>query len=209
MEQDKDDKDGKQDKKKLSFTKRLCAYIIDIFVVSLLASLIVSPFIDVESINKLNKNMTEVTDAYLEQEINEATFLFESESINYQIARQSGMLTFVTIIIKMLYFIVYQLYNKGQTLGKSMFKIKVESMDEVLTTNQMILRTFIIDGILYSILGFALMIFASQSTYFYGMLVFEVIQYIIIVICFVMMMFKKDGRGLHDIVSRTRVVEVN
>lgn len=208
MEQDKDDKDGKQKDKKASFRKRLCAYLIDIFVVSLLASLIVVPFIDAESVEKLNKNMTDVTEAYLNNEINEMTYLSESESINYQLAKLTGTLTFATIIIKMLYFIVFQLYNKGQTLGKSMFGICVKSNDEVLTTNQMILRTFIVDSIFYSIIGFALMVFASSSAYFYGNLLFESVQSIIMVICACMVAFRKDKRGLHDIVSRTSVVEI-
>lgn len=208
MEQDKDDKDGKQKDKKASFRKRLCAYLIDIFVVSLLASLIVVPFIDAESVEKLEKNMTDVTEAYLNNEINEMTYLSESESINYQLAKLTGTLTFATIIIKMLYFIVFQLYNKGQTLGKSMFGICVKSNDEVLTTNQMILRTFIVDSIFYSIIGFALMVFASSSAYFYGNLLFESVQSIIMVICACMVAFRKDKRGLHDMVSRTSVVEI-
>lgn len=208
MEQDKDDKDGKQKDKKASFRKRLCAYLIDIFVVSLLASLIVVPFIDAKSVEKLDKNMVDVTEAYLNNEINEMTYLSESESINYQLAKLTGTLTFATIIIKMLYFIVFQLYNKGQTLGKSMFGICVKSDDEVLTTNQMILRTFIVDSIFYSIIGFALMVFASSSAYFYGNLLFESVQSIIMVICACMVAFRKDKRGLHDIVSRTSVVEI-
>ena len=182
--------------------------LIDIFLVSLVTTLLVFPFVDSKSVTKLKDNMNQITEDYVNGEINEKTFLAESESINYQLAKQTGASTFAIIIIKMLYFIVFQLYNKGQTLGKSMFKIKVVSTDGELSTNQMILRTFMIDSILYSILGFALMIFASQSTYFYGMLVFEIIQYIFMIICAVMMMFTKDGRGLHDLVSRTKVVEV-
>ena len=57
MEQDKDDKDGKQIDKKASFRKRICAYFIDILIVSFLASLIALPFIDAKSIDKMNKNM--------------------------------------------------------------------------------------------------------------------------------------------------------
>ena len=209
MEQDKDDKDGKQKDKKASFRKRICAYFIDILIVSFLASLIALPFIDAKSIDKLDKNMIEVTEDYLNNKIDEITFLSESGSINYQLAKLTGTLTFATIIIKMLYFIVFQLYNKGQTLGKSMFGIRVQSNDDELTTNQMILRTFIIDSIFYSVIGFALMIFASSSAYFYGNMLFESIQSIVMIICACMVMFRKDKRGLHDIVSRTSVVEIN
>ena len=53
------------------------------------------------------------------------------------------------------------------------------------------------------------MIFASQSAYFYGMLLFESVQYIIVLICVCMMLFSKGKRGLNDIVSRTSVVEIN
>lgn len=202
---------GKDEKlEKASFFQRLCAYAIDVVLVSLIASLVAMPFLDTVSISKLEDSMAETAEVYLSGEIDEATYLAESAAISYQSGKKYGALTIITILIEILYFIVYQVYNKGQTLGKKLFKIKVESTnDEEVSMNQMIYRTLIIDSILYSFVNLAFVVFAGQNTYFYGMLVFELIQYAVTIICGLMVMFSKSGRGLHDIVSHTRVVRLD
>ena len=201
---------AKEDKfSKALFVQRLCAFIIDVILVSFGASFLAMPFVDVDSIEKLNTEMNSVTESYINAEIDEKTYLTESSSITYQLARKNGLLTFITIFIELLYFVVYQLYNNGQTLGKKLLKIKVASLDEELNVNQMIYRSLIINSILYGFINFAFTIFAGQNTYFYGMLVIEVIQYIFVLISCVMVMFSKSGRGLHDLMSKTRVVRIN
>ena len=196
--------------KKALFVQRLCAFLIDVLLVSFGASFLAMPFVDADSIEKLNVEMNSVTESYLNAEIDEKTYLTESSSITYQLAKKNGLLTFITIFIEILYFVVYQLYNSGQTLGKKLLKIKVVSLDEEdLNVNQMIFRTLIINSILYGFINFAFTIFASQNTYFYGMLVVEVIQYIFVFISCVMIMFGKSGKGLHDLMSQTRVVRIN
>lgn len=202
---DKDESD-----KKALFIQRFLAFIIDIVLVAFGASFLAIPFIDVSSIEKLNIEMNTVINSYMGSEIDEKTFLAESSSINYQLSRKSGTLTFITIFIEILYFIVYQLYNNGQTLGKKLLKIKVVSSNgEELNMNQMIFRTLIINSILYGFIDFAFTIFAGQNTYFYGMLVVELIQYLVFFISGLMIMFSKSGKGLHDLVSYTKVVKVN
>lgn len=200
------------EKNKLSekslFLQRFLAFIVDTLFVVLISSLIAFPFVDNASIEKLNMEMQEVSENYINSEIDINTYLAEYSSVVYQLSRKNGVVSFVTIFIEILYFIVYQLYNKGQTLGKKLLKIRVESVDDgELTMNQMIFRVIIINSILYGFVSFALSIFASQSTYFYGILIFELIQYLVLLISGLMIMFGK--RGLHDLVSHTKVVRIN
>lgn len=200
------------EKNKLSekslFLQRFLAFIVDTLFVVLISSLIAFPFVDNASVEKLNMEMQEVSENYINSEIDINTYLAEYSSVVYQLSRKNGVVSFITIFIEILYFIVYQLYNKGQTLGKKMLKIRVESVDDgELTMNQMIFRVIIINSILYGFVSFALSIFASQSTYFYGILIFELIQYLVLLISGLMIMFGK--RGLHDLVSHTKVVRIN
>lgn len=200
------------EKNKLSekslFLQRFLAFIVDTLFVVLISSLIAFPFVDNASIEKLNMEMQEVSENYINSEIDINTYLAEYSSVVYQLSRKNGVVSFITIFIEILYFIVYQLYNKGQTLGKKLLKIRVESVDDgELTMNQMIFRVIIINSILYGFVSFALSIFASQSTYFYGILIFELIQYLVLLISGLMIMFGK--RGLHDLVSHTKVVRIN
>lgn len=200
------------EKNKLSekslFLQRFLAFIVDTLFVVLISSLIAFPFVDNASIEKLNMEMQEVSENYINSEIDINTYFAEYSSVVYQLSRKNGVVSFITIFIEILYFIVYQLYNKGQTLGKKLLKIRVESVDDgELTMNQMIFRVIIINSILYGFVSFALSIFASQSTYFYGILIFELIQYLVLLISGLMIMFGK--RGLHDLVSHTKVVRIN
>ena len=202
---DKDESD-----KKALFIQRVCAFIIDAILVAFVASFIAYPFADLKSIDKLDKEMTNIMESYVNDEINEKTYLTECASISYQLARKNGTLNFITLFIEILYFVVFQLYNKGQTFGKKLLNIKVVSFDEQeLSMNQLIYRSLIINSILYGFILFAFTIFANQYTYFYGMLVVEVIQYLIILISGSMVMFGKSGRGIHDLVSCTKVVRLN
>lgn len=200
------------EKNKLSekslFLQRFLAFIVDTLFVVLISSLIAFPFVDNASVEKLNMEMQEVSENYINSEIDINTYFAEYSSVVYQLSRKNGVVSFITIFIEILYFIVYQLYNKGQTLGKKLLKIRVESVDDgELTMNQMIFRVIIINSILYGFVSFALSIFASQSTYFYGILIFELIQYLVLLISGLMIMFGK--RGLHDLVSHTKVVRIN
>ena len=99
--------------------------------------------------------------------------------LTYTIARKNGFVSLITIVINILYFVVFQLYNKGQTIGKELMKIKVISDTDELTMNQMIFRSFIANSILLDIITFMFMLSNSRMTYFTGIAIFGTIQYTI------------------------------
>ena len=66
-ESEKSDKDDKLDK--VLFIQRLIAFIIDIFLVSMIVSLIAYPFVDSKSITKLQDGMMDVSEKYMNLEI--------------------------------------------------------------------------------------------------------------------------------------------
>ena len=88
-------------------------------------------------------------------------------------------------------------------------KIKVVAIDGKMNMNQLVLRTLIINSILTDMVIFGFTIFASQYIYFYCTLIFELIQYIVIFGSVIMIILDKNGRGLHDLISRTQVIKQN
>jgi len=209
-EQKKESKPKKSNKietvEKAFFIQRLAAFILDVFIVSMVASLISYPFLDLDSINKLNESSTQVVEDYMTQKISINEYTSDSISISYEMARKQGVLSLITIFLNILYFVVFQVKNNGQTIGKKLLRIKVSSQDGNLGMNQMIFRSLIINSILVYMISFGILLFTSATIYFYGAGILSMIQFAIIAISGFMVMFSKKSQGIHDMVAHTDVV---
>ena len=199
-------KEKKEEAEKALFIQRLCAYLIDIVIISFIAGLIAVPFIDAEQYNKYSKDLKEMTQKFTTNEMNSEEYLIQSETLTYNISRLSGSTTFITVVLGVLYFIVFQVYNAGKTIGKKITGIKVISEDGDLTINQMIFRSFIANSILLNIINIVLLITMNKSGYIYTYGGFELVQYIITIVSLFMVMFSKDGKAIHDRLVHTKVI---
>ncbi len=200
-------KEKVESEEKALFFQRVVAYLIDAIIISLIVSIISFPFVDSKSAEKINNSTQEIVNKYIEGKINLETYATEAVSLSYQSARVNGAVSLITIIIEVCYFIIYQLYNKGQTIGKKLMKIRVVSENETLSMNQMIFRSLIINSILVEMISFGFMLSSSKYIYFYGAGLFEAIGYVIIFITILMVMFSKSGKGIHDYLAHTRVIK--
>lgn len=200
-------KKDSSDFEKALFIQRFVAFILDIMIVSVVATFLSYPFLDLDSIQKLDNSSTQVMEDYISKKIDEKEYISESVSLSYEMARKRGVVSLFTIFLNILYFVVFQIKSNGQTLGKQLMKIKVISKDKKdLSMNQMIFRSLIINSILVDMVGFAILIFANQTTYFYGVGFLGMIQSILIVISGLMVMFSERRQGIHDFIAHTDVV---
>lgn len=200
----------KEEKENALFFQRVAAFILDIMIVSTVVSLFSFPFLDGESIEKLNASSVEISEQFVGGKIDAKTYMTESVNISYEMAKKNGTVTIITIFLNILYFVIFQFYRNGQTLGKKILRIQVVSTQEdELTMNQMIFRSLIINFILVDMITFGFVIFANKTTYFYGVGIMEMIQYLVIVISAGMVMFSKKSQGIHDLIAHTKVVRTD
>ena len=95
--------------KKGSFIKRICAYAIDYLLVVIIVSLLATPFTDVKKTEKNEQEAAEIIEKYQNNEITADEYIQRYSSVYYNISRNTGVITFITIIIDVLYFVVFQL----------------------------------------------------------------------------------------------------
>ena len=143
-----------ENKENTYFTKRVFAYLIDILLVSFIASILSTPFLDAKRVENLSNQATKIVDQFQKNEISTEEYVIQYGNISYSIAREQGIVSIFVILLTILYFVVYQIYSKGQTLGKKLMKIRVESETDELTINQMIFRSFMINSLLLYIIDF-------------------------------------------------------
>lgn len=205
----KEEKGNKNELRKAAFIERFAAVFIDILLIGFLAALITTPFMKGNSnYEKLIKEQEQVMKDYTDKKIDTNTYFNKVSDVSYDISKESGLLTIVSIFLYSGYFIVFQTLNKGQTLGKKLFKIRVvKENDENLSMNEMMFRSLIINSILIDIIVLCFVLFASKNGYMYGTMVFEGINYLFLIISAFMIIFRKDKRGLHDLIIKTKVIK--
>lgn len=189
------------------FNKRFFAYIIDIFIVLVIASLI-TMFIPIsEKTQDYYKELQTTQKKMYDKEIDVKEYTDIVLEDNYNISKGTVLISLTSIIIYILYFVVYQVYNNGQTVGKKLMKIKVKSItDESLSINTMLFRALIIYGIATNIINLILILLLKKELYLSISNTISIIQSLIVIISVFMILFSKQKRGIHDIITKTEVV---
>ncbi len=189
------------------FNKRFFAYVIDIFIVLVIANLI-TMFIPIsEKTQDYYKELQTTQKKMYDKEIDVKEYTDIVLEDNYNISKGTVLISLTSIIIYILYFVVYQVYNNGQTVGKKLMKIKVKSItDEPLSINTMLFRALIIYGIAANIINLILILLLKKELYLSISNTISIIQSLIVIISVFMILFSKQKRGIHDIITKTEVV---
>lgn len=189
------------------FNKRFFAYVIDIFIVLVIANLI-TMFIPIsEKTQDYYKELQTTQKKMYDKEIDVKEYTNIVLEDNYNISKGTVLISLTSIIIYILYFVVYQVYNNGQTVGKKLMKIKVKSItDEPLSINTMLFRALIIYGIAANIINLILILLLKKELYLSISNTISIIQSLIVIISVFMILFSKQKRGIHDIITKTEVV---
>ena len=105
------------------------------------------------------------------------------------ISKETYISTVVSIVIYILYFVVFQAYNNGQTLGKKVFKIQVvKNDDSMVDINTLLIRSLIPYGILVNFISLVLILFVGKGLYNNISTILSNTHLIVIFITIIMMM---------------------
>lgn len=191
------------------FIKRLIAYVIDIFVISLLISIITINYSN-SKIDDYYVEIDNIASDYFSGSIGMEEYLERFETVIYNIEKSSVVTNCIYLVIGIGYFVIFQYLNNGQTIGKKFMHIKIIDKNGMnVGLREIILRTCIINEILPNILSLILIIMCGERTFFLGYTMISVIENVFIFVSVVMVLYRSDNRGLHDIIAGTYVVDEN
>ena len=197
-----------------TFGRRFASYIIDFLILSFALNLVMLIIPENKNVTKLNKQLEEVTSEYVESggaSISASEmqkYVNDSASLSYRIDKENFLYSIIVIVIYILYYVVFQFFNKGQTLGKKLMGIRVEKENGELTINDFIFRSFIINSLLYSMITLVLLFTTKDVAYLYSIGILGFIQFVVMLVSALMIGIRKDKKALQDIITKTKVVEV-
>lgn len=190
---------------KVSFLKRVLAFCFDYFILTLVLSFITVGF------NTYNesfyKEISNINNDYSEGNISASEYSDKLMELEYDYQKENLPVNIINIVLFIGYFIVFCYLNKGQTLGKMIFKIRVVNNDgSNVKLSSLIIRSLFIYGIVSCTYSIICTLFLPAKVFVYSYKWVVNIETMILFVCFLMVMYRKDGKGLHDLVSRTNVI---
>lgn len=195
--------------------KRVMAYIIDVLIFSIVLTPIINWSVINPYIDEYTENYSEYTEL-IEQanagEIDTETDEYKDKivDLNYNINKYKVISSSISVVGFILYFAVLQWALKGQTIGKKIMKIRVvaNNEDKKLNVGNYILRSLILNNIIFSIiLIIGVYIFKAPGYYTLSMVV-SYLQLLVMSLIMLMVVLRKDFRGLHDFVAGTKVIDL-
>lgn len=212
--------------------KRFIAYAIDIFIVSMISSLITSNTlinkdykkymdtyeeyekivdkyeVDKEALNEASEYEA-ITDEEYDIKLEKLNDSFDKDNIeyNYRLIKLSIVSTLISMLLILLYFVIIQYYFNGQTIGKKIMKLRVISnSDKKLNILNYLIRSLILNSVFINTLSTVMVLVLSKSNYLIYNEIIYVVNYIVEMAIIFMMGFTKDNRGLQDYVANTKVI---
>ena len=203
--------------------KRISAYILDSLILLMLVSFLITPIqLNDKKVftefKEHSKEILDVTADYIKVvSSNDVKKSLELEKKVKSLGENSKKLQYkhryslyflsqkiLTVLLTIVYFVIFPLFNNGQTLFKKIFKIKVE-YDTILKylLREEMARNFVLTSlILYFIASFNYSLFSLYLGYM------TPITLSFMIINFIVFLVNKDNKALHDIIAGTNVVEV-
>lgn len=195
------------------FFKRVGAYIIDILIVSIIAfglSSIKSINYQLDKYNDTFKKTMDLVEKYNEKEITEKEYKKQVNNLNYKLEKNSTISSIISMACLIGYFGIFQFSQNGRTLGKRVFKLQVvKKDDESASILSYLIRSVILNNIIFTVLKIILVYTLSKNDFMNIYSYINNSQAIFQLLILVSMLINVEGRGIHDLLAGTKVIDLN
>ena len=186
--------------------RRILAFMIDMFVVGLISSIILSGH-DNRVSNNQSKELIKIMNDFTDEKITNEEYIDKYSSIIYEINQDNFDENLIYLIVSVGYFLVFQYLNKGATIGKRLMKIRIVSKNKKdVSLCQLLIRVCLINEVLPMIILLLLVKLSGGISFFMGYGMVSLIENIIIIICGLTLIFNKNNIALHDKISNSQVI---
>ncbi len=188
--------------------KRLFAYILDFMLITLVVGMISQLSYLNWDYDKYQENAMEYTELVENNEdliaLQKTT---EFKNVTFNLSKYGVVYNIIEIVVCIAYFVFFQLYTGGQTLGKKIMKIKIVS-DNKLSLLKLTFRSLLIYSLFTYVMLIGLVYILDVNLYLSSISIISSVIYLLNFVMIATIMFRKDNKGLHDIICNTEVVEV-
>jgi len=144
---------------------------------------------------------------YNDHKIKEHDYRENVKQYYYKLERKSTVVYLINIIIYSAYFVLFQGFTGGQSVGKKLMRLKVISQDgKKVSYRQLFIRTIFLYSIIYNVLMMVSSYVIPQSAFID---VTNALYYLNLILNMAIVLtvdFTTERKGIHDMIAKTRVI---
>lgn len=195
-------------KVKASFSKRLCAFLIDVMIVTLIYSSIMLLIPKNHNLLVLDSELTSLNEQYLKEELDMSIYWNRYATILIQMDRENVPRIIINLLLLLSYFVLLPYYWDGKTIGKKLMKLKIVKSDpkEKISMNDYLIRTLVVNGIASCLILLSMVYLLTELQYLTATIICSFVQILLVIISSFMIIYRKDKKGVQDFISGTQVV---
>ena len=193
---------------KVSFKKRLFAYLIDFILLTTIVTIINCVLPTTTKQVEINKELDSLQQDLLDGEIDNKQYFDGYKKLLPELDKSNMAINVCNLVFILGYFIIIQVVNNGQTLCKKILKIKIEKIDGNLTIRDMVIRNFITTSLLQLMISSTLVYIVNNDIYYNLSIFVSLLQILLVIITSFMIIYRKDEKGVQDLITGTQVIEV-
>lgn len=193
---------------KVSFKKRLFAYLIDFVLLTTIVTIINCVLPTTTKQVEINKELDSLQQNLLYGKIDNKQYFDGYKKLLPELDKSNMAINVCNLVFILGYFIIIPVVNNGQTLGKKILKIKIEKIDGNLTIRDMVIRNFITTSLLQLMISSTLVYIVNNDIYYNLSIFVSLLQILLVIITSFMIIYRKDEKGVQDLITGTQVIEV-
>ena len=193
---------------KASFKKRLIAYLLDFMLLTIIVTIINYILPTSTKQVELNNQINEIQQNLLDNKIDKEEYFNEYKKILPEYDKENMPINICNLVFILGYFIIIPVVNNGQTLGKKLLKIKIEKENGSLSIGDMVIRNFVTTSLLQLMIASTFVYIVNGDIYYNLSAIISFLQILLVIITSFMIIYRKDKKGVQDLLTGTQVIEV-
>ena len=195
------------EQEKVKMYKRIIALLVDLLIVAVISVLISYTLPINEKYQTAQNSQTELLTMRTEGKITNDDYVKKSSELTYDAYKYGVAEYCISIGVMLAYFTLFTYFNNGKTAGKMLMKIEVrDKNDSSPSLWRSFVRTILISRVFADIITFIMVHTMKKASFVKANNYVDMILLVIWLLCPFIAMFREDGRGLHDLIAGTVVV---
>lgn len=191
---------------KKPYLRRALAYIIDVILIFMVFSMLTKISIFNPKYEEYQEKYSEY-EKFVEENAIETIDKDKIQIYAYELSKLNVYNIGVNIAITFLYFAVFQYFNNGKSIGKKLMGLQVVGIDKKrVKFIPMVIRTIIIGSVLTLTITLICLNYLSRTAYLNMSTIISLIDMVLVYGSILMIIFRKDYRGIHDFAAKTMVI---